>query len=125
MDANKEQKLKAFLAQIVSSDLQRSAKGSTIKVKSRAIPTITKTMRQNHFGYGIINCYRNLKPDLHSLSNISCSSNNAISFLYFINRSSLILSGAVIAALAAHSILPAHSYNVSAISRLSVVISLS
>jgi len=53
----------------------------------------------------IINCYRNLKPDLHSLSNISCSSNNAISFLYFINRSSLILSGAVIAALAAHSIL--------------------
>jgi len=52
MDANKEQKLKVFLAQIVSSDLQRSAKGSTIKVKSRAIPTITKTMRQTILDMG-------------------------------------------------------------------------
>jgi hypothetical protein len=52
MDANKEQKLKAFLAQIVSSDLQRSPEACWISSRPRAIPTITKTMRQTILDMG-------------------------------------------------------------------------
>ena len=45
MDANKEQKLKAFLAQIVSSDLQGSPEAGWISSRPRTNSNIAKTRR--------------------------------------------------------------------------------
>jgi hypothetical protein len=53
MDANKEQKLKAFLAQIVSSDLQRSPEACWISSRPRTNSNIAKTRRLKSFGIGI------------------------------------------------------------------------